>query len=127
MIILGILLPTSICYSQHVLVVDDKIGGSGTTTPQGDNSSDNTTLYVVGALVIGGIVVYSLLKENKDKSDSSDIEDKSALIINNKFESFSTKLQKAKNSIPVDLILGVRNEKSFISEKTYLFGVSFRF
>jgi len=127
-IIFGILLSTAEGFSQNHFIINNSGGGSGTTSPPVDNSSDNTTLYVLGALVVGGIIVYALLKRNKDKSDSTDTKDKSSLLIkNNKFASFSTKLQRAKDDIPVDIILGVKNERAFISEKTYLLGVSIKF
>ena len=128
-ILFGILIPTAEGFSQNILIINSDVGGgSGSTTPQTESGSGNSGLYIVGGLLIGGIVIYALLKKNKDKSDTTDTKDKSSLLIqDNKFESFNTKLQKAKNDIPVDLILGVRNEKAFISEKTYLLGVSVRF
>jgi len=125
----GILLPTTECFSQnHFTINSDGGGGSGTTTPPADNSNDNTTLYVVGGLLIGGIIIYALLKHKKEKPDSSDAKDKSSLLIqNNKSESFNTGVQKANDEIPVNIILGIRKETAFITERTYLLGVSVRF
>ena len=127
-IILGILLPTAEGFSQNFLRINSEGGSSGGTTAPVDNGTDNTTLYVVGALIVSGIIVYAIMKKNKDKSDTTETKKQSSLLIqSNSLENFSTKLQKAKESIPVDLILGIRNETVFISEKTYLLGVSVRF
>lgn len=128
MITFGILLPTANCFSQNVLVINERIGGGDSGTTEDNNGSDNAALFVIGALLIGGFIAYSLLKNDTEKSDSSDAVDKSSLINrDNNFDSFNSKIQKAKDDFPVNLILGVRKEKAFISERTYLIGVSVRF
>ena len=124
----GILLPTSNVFSQNLLGINEGIGaGTGGTTQQ-DNKSDNTLLYVAAALIGGGLIAYALLKKHKEKTDSTETKDKSSLIIqHNNLETLNYKIQKAKDEIPVDILLGIRNEKAFISEKTYILGVSVRF
>ena len=124
----GIILPTTNCFSQNILVINERIGGGDSGTTEDNNGSDNVALFVIGAVLIGGFIAYSLLKNDTEKSDSSDSVDESSQIIrNNKFDSFNSKFQKAKDNIPVNLILGIKKEKTFISEKTYLVGVSVRF
>jgi hypothetical protein len=79
-------------------------------------------------LIGGGLIAYALLKKHKEKTDSTETKDKSSLIIqHNNLETLNYKIQKAKDEIPVDILLGIRNEKAFISEKTYILGVSVRF
>ena len=124
---LGILLPTANVFSQNLLSINEDIGGNNGTTQQG-NKSDNTTLIVVGVIVIGGIIAYSFLKKDKEKTDSTDNNDKSALLMRESNSgSFNSEIQKTKDKIPVDIILGMRKEKAFISERTYILGVSVRF
>ncbi|MEJ2495608.1 MAG: hypothetical protein P8Y79_14920 [Ignavibacteriaceae bacterium] len=91
-------------------------------------SKSNLFTTILLILTFGIILPTSLLKNDTEKSDSSDSVDESSQIIrNNKFDSFNSKFQKAKDNIPVNLILGIKKEKAFISEKTYLVGVSVRF
>lgn len=124
----GILLPTTTCFSQNTLMINEGIGGSDNGTTEDNNSSDNVALFIVGAVLIGGFIAYSLLKNDKEKPDTSDAVDNSSLITREiNFNSFNSKIQKAKEEIPVNLILGIRKEKAFISERTYLVGVSVRF
>jgi hypothetical protein len=128
----GILLPTSTAYSQSYLRINDDIGGGGGTATQNDNS-DNTTLYIVGAALVVGVIAYIVIskKMNKEKEIESD----TTSALNNFYNynlgtdlnDYEHTVEKIKDSIPVDLIFGVRNERSFISEKTYLMGVSVRF
>lgn len=126
--IIGILIPVSEGFSQNLLSINENVGGGSSGTQQQDTKSDNATLYVVGGLLIGGIIAYALFKNKDEKKDTSDAKSKSAgLILNNNFESLSSKILKAKDEIPVNIILGIRNESAFISEETYLFGVSVRF
>lgn len=109
-------------------MINEGIGGSDNGTTEDNNSSDNVALFIVGAVLIGGFIAYSLLKNDKEKPDTSDAVDNSSLITREiNFNSFNSKIQKAKEEIPVNLILGIRKEKAFISERTYLVGVSVRF
>lgn len=124
----GIILPTANSFSQNLLVINENIGGGSNGTTQQENNSDNTALFIAGAVLIGGFIAYSLLKNDKEKTDSSDAIDESSLIIRqSNFDSFCSKVQKAKDDIPVNLILGIRKEKAFISERIYLVGVSVKF
>lgn len=129
----AILLPTSTGFSQSYLQIYDEIGGGGNTnTVQSDNSS-NTAIYIVGAAVIVGVVAYVIISKNKKKDMEEESDTTSSLIrFNNsdlaaKFNDFEHELEKVKDQIPVNVFLGVRNEKAFVSDKTYLMGVSVRF
>ena len=127
-ILFGILSPTSNVFSQNLLVINEDIGGSNNGTTQQDNKSDNTVLYVAAALLAGGLITYAIIKKHNEKTDSTDTKDKSLLLIQqNNFETFNSKIQKVKDEIPVNIILGITKEKAFISERTYMLGVSVRF
>ena len=124
-------LPQSSLLAQNNLrIYEDIGGGSGTGSTDGD--SDNTFIYIAGGLLIAGVIAYALFfkKENKQEEESDSTQ---ALNILNRTgnEFYSNNLEKeitsAKESFPVDILLGIRREDAFISDKTYLMGVSVRF
>ena len=127
----GILLPGVTVYSQNNLRIYEDIGGGGGSSSQTDNS-DNSTIYIVGGVVIAGIIAYYFLTRNK-KKDKEEADTSSALNNSNtsnfasEFNDFEHEVAKAKDNFPVDFMIGVRNNKAFISDKTYLMGVSLRF
>jgi len=128
----AILLPSATLYSQNYLRINTEIGGgSGGSVPQTDNS-DNTAIYVVGGLVVAGVIAYMVITKNKKKNEE-EADTSSALNIFNtsdfasEFNDFEHDVAKAKDNFPVDFVIGIRNNKAFISDKTYLMGVSVRF
>ncbi|MGB5850565.1 MAG: hypothetical protein WBH40_18900 [Ignavibacteriaceae bacterium] len=127
----GILLPSATLYSQNYLRINEDIGGGGGGSSQTDNS-DNSTIYIVGGLVIVGIIAYYYLNKNK-KKDKEEADTSSALnnintpVFASEFNDFEHEVAKAKENFPVDFMIGIRNNKAFISDKTYLMGVSVRF
>jgi hypothetical protein len=126
----GILLPTSIGFSQSYLRVYDDIGGGGGSSTQSDDS-DNTAIYIIGALVVAGVVAYAIITKNKNKEEESDTTSSLIRFDNSdvaaQFNDFEHEVAKAKDNFPVDVMIGVRNSKAFVSDKTYLMGVSVRF
>ena len=128
----GILLPTSTGFSQsHLRINEDIGGGSGGSSSQSDNS-DNSTIYIVGGVVFAGMIAYYFLTKNK-KKDEEEADTSSALNNFNttdfasEFDDFEHEVAKAKDNFPVDFMIGIRNNKAFVSDKTYLIGVSVRF
>jgi len=127
---LGLLLPTSTVYSQNYLRINEEIGAGGGGAGS-ENNSDNTALYVVGGLLVAGVVAYVVITKNKKKQEEADTS--SALNGLNssgfasEFNDFEHEVAKAKDNFPVDIMVGVRNNKAFNSDKTYLMGVSVRF
>jgi hypothetical protein len=127
-ILFGILLPSSTTYSQSYLRIDEEIGGGSNGSPIEEDNSNNTLIFVGAALVVG--VIAYLIITNKSKEEKSD--DATSNSINDpdlafEFNDIDQKIEKAKDSIPIDLIIGIRNERGFSSDKTYLMGVSIRF
>jgi len=126
----GILLPNSSIYSQNQLKLYEDIGG-GTTNQQTDNS-DNSVLYIVGGLIVVGIAAYFILTRNRnndsEESESSTIiKTSNTPVFTSEFNDFEHEVAKAKDNLPVDFMIGIRHNKAFISDKTYLMGVSVRF
>jgi hypothetical protein len=127
----GILLPTSTGYSQSYLRINDEIGGGGGgSVPQSDNS-DNSAVYIVGGLIVVGVITYLVINKNKKKNEEADTTSSLNGLNSSdfavKFNDIEHKIEKAKEDLPVDLFIGVRNNKAFISDKTYLMGVSVKF
>ncbi len=127
----SIALPQSSLLAQNNLgIFEDIGGGSGTGSTDGD--SDKTFIYIAGGLLIAGVIAYALFfrkgKKQEEESDST----QALNILNrtgNEFYSsdFEKEITSLKESFPVDILLGVRREDSFISEKIYMMGVSVRF
>lgn len=125
-LILSIASLSSEVFAQSGLRINDQIGGSGNNTTQTDNSNDDAFLYVMGGLVIAGILVYALVtnKDNKTPEDSTkSIESKLRVSELDNFSSPELELQKVKEKIPVDLFMGIRNNEAVMNDKTYLLGL----
>ncbi len=128
----GILLPGATLYSQNYLRVYDEIGGGGGGNAQQSDDSDNTAIYVVGGLIVVGVIAYMVITKNKKKAKeeadtSSALNNFNSPEFASKFDDFEHEVAKAKDNFPVDFMIGVRNNKAFNSDKTYLMGVSVRF
>jgi len=124
--ILSIAIFSSDTFAQNGLRIfeDYGTGGSGSTS-QSDNGNDDTALYVVGGLVVAGILVYALVfKKDKNVEEDTTASIKSNLILSETSDfNSAVELQKVKDKIPVDLFLGIRNNEAVRTDKTYLLGL----
>jgi len=128
----GILLPGATVYSQNYSRIYEDIGGGGGGSSSQTDNSDNSTIYIVGGLVIVGIIAYYYLTKNKKKDEekadtSSALNNINTPVFASEFNDLKYEVAKAKDNFPVDFMIGIRNNKAFISDKTYLMGVSVRF
>ncbi|GBD86768.1 hypothetical protein BMS3Abin03_00692 [bacterium BMS3Abin03] len=123
-------IPVSNGYSQSYLRINSKPDGNGSGSSQLDNS-DNTVLYIIGGAVIAGIIVYAVIKKNKEKKEpvdtSATINGLNSSSFAAEFDNIEYELAKTKDKIPVNVFLGIKNNKAFVSDKTYMMGVSIRF
>ena len=131
LLVSSIALPQSSLLAQNNLRIYEDIGGeSGTGST--DDGSDNTFIYVAGGLLIAGVIVYALFFK-KDDMQEEESDSTQALDMLNRTgnEFYSSNLEKeitsAKEGLPIDILLGIRREDAFISDKTYTMGVSVRF
>lgn len=125
-LILCLVIFSSEVWSQNGLRVFDEIGGGGgSTTTQSDDGNDDTALYVVGGLVVAGILVYALVinKDKKAPEDSAKTKESNLRLYEVNSLAYDQEIQKVKDKIPVDLIMGVRNNQAVLNDKTYLFGL----
>ena len=126
-IALSLILLSSETYSQSNLrIFEDYGGGGNNNTTQNSQSNDNSFIYIVGGLVLAGVLVYGLVlhKDKKAESDTT-ASINSRLIYSNQDNIFRTedKMLKARNKIPFDLFLGVKNNNPALNDRTYLFGL----
>lgn len=113
-------------FAQNNLRIFDDIGGGGGSSNQTSNNNDNTFIYVAGGLLIAGILAYALFvkKDSKDKSDTTaSINSRLIYSESNNINSVSEQFRKAKDKIPVDFFLGIRNNEVMLNDKTYLLGL----
>jgi len=125
-LILSITSLSSEVFAQSGLRINDQIGGSGNNSTQSDDSNDDAFLYVMGGIVIAGILVYALVikKDTKAPEDSTkSTESKLRVSELDNFSSPELELQKVKEKIPVDLFMGIRNNEAVMNDKTYLLGL----
>ena len=117
-------LPTQ-SYAQNNLRIFDEIGGGGSST-QTSNDNDNTFIYVAGGLLIAGILVYALvLKKDKKVESDTTASINSSLIYSesNNFNTTKDELLKAKERIPFDVFLGIKNNQALLNDRTYSIGL----
>ncbi len=131
LLVSSIALPQSSLLAQNNLRIYEDIGG-GSGTGSTDDGSDNTFIYVAGGLLIAGVIAYALFVKKDDKQEEESDSTQALDMLNRTGNEFySSNLEKeitaAKESFPVDILLGIRREDAFISDKTYLMGVSVRF
>jgi len=128
--ILGLFLSLFICDlnsgQQLNKTFEDIGGGSGSSTTNVE-SNDDYTLYIVGGLIVTGIVVYALLRDKKEKPTS----DTTAVILNEKFLernlSFNEKVSNVQSQIPINISFGVQRDKTLKDDKRYFVGLNYNF
>lgn len=113
-------------FAQSNLRIFDVPGGGGGGTTQTEESNDNTAIYVIGGLVIGGILLYALVLKPDKKVETDTTASLNFNLIYSEVKGFDTtneELQKVKDSIPIDLFLGIKNNEAVMNDKTYLLGL----
>jgi len=125
-----ILIVTSTNSYGQTLRVYDKIGGGSQNAIQ-ENNSDNSIIYIVGGAAIAGILLYALLRNNSNKENEADttaFNDTNELLINSNINitGKNSDILNAKDELPVNLFLGIRNTETTLPEKIYVIGLSVR-
>jgi len=120
-------LPTE-SFAQNNLRIFDVPGG-GSSSTETSNSNDNTFIYVAGGLIIAGILVYALVLRKDKKAESDTTASINSRLIYSKSNYFNTtedELLKAKERIPIDVFLGIKNNEAFLNDRTYSVGLRFK-
>ena len=128
LLVLAVTMLSSETFAQGNLKIDDDIGGSGSST-QTDDSNDNSTIYIVGGLVIAGILAYALFFKEKKTDTDTTAALSSPLIYSNisKSDSAEEEFQKVKEQIPVDIFMGIKNDEAVLNNRMYQLGVRVKF
>jgi hypothetical protein len=111
--------------AQSNLRIFEEPGGGGSGTTQTEESNDNSTIYIVGGLLIAGILVYALVLKKDKKVDTDTTASLNSNLIYSEANVLDTaeELQRVKDKIPVDLFIGIRNNEAVMNDKTYLLGL----
>ena len=124
--LLLILLPVNTSFSQQLYKSFEVPGGGSGTPSSSVDSNDDYILYIVGGAVIAGIVIYTLLKDKKEKPT----EDTTATLLNDEFLakniSFNDKVSNLQSQIPINISFGLQSDRVFKEEKIYFVGISCR-
>jgi hypothetical protein len=112
-------------FAQNSLRIFDVPGGSGSGTTQTEDSNDNSTIYIVGGLLIAGILVYALVLKKDKKVETDTTASLNSNLIYSEANGFNSaeELQIVKDKIPVDFFLGIKNNEALMNDKTYLLGL----
>lgn len=114
-------------YSQQLNKIYEDIGGGSGSTNSAVESDDDYTLYIVGGLVVTGIVVYALMRDKKE----TQTKDTTAAILNDDFLeknlSYNEKVSKVQSQIPINISFGVQREKALKDERRYFVGLNYNF
>jgi hypothetical protein len=128
--VLGLFLFLIICdlsYGQQLNKMFEVPGGGSGSTNTEVESNDDYTLYIVGGLLVTGIVVYALLREHKEKPTK----DTSAIILNEDFLeknlSFNEKVSNVQSQIPINISFGMQRDKALKDERRYFVGLAYNF
>jgi hypothetical protein len=114
-------------YSQQLNKIYEDIGGGSGSTNSAVESDDDYTLYIVGGLVVTGIVVYALMRDKKE----TQTKDTTAAILNDDFLeknlSYNERISKVQSQIPINISFGVQREKMLKDERRYFVGLNYNF
>ena len=128
-LVLTVTILSSETFAQSNLRIFDVPGGSGSGTTQTDDSNDNSTIYIVGGLVIAGILAYALFfKEKKAETDTTASLSSPSIYSNiSEFDSAEEEFQKVKEKIPIDIFMDIKNDEAVLNNKMYQLGVRVKF
>lgn len=104
-------------------------GGSGGGSTSSVDNNDNSALYIVGGLVVVGIVIYAVLKNKKAKEKAIQDSTKASIEINSFNDRFANYQNQVDSppSIPVNLFIGAQRDLIRKDEKRYYVGLSYNF
>lgn len=130
LLILGLILTISLndlSYGQQIKKIFDVPGGSSGSPTTTSESNDNAMLYIVGAAIVVGIVIYALMRDKKEKP----ISDTTAAILDSDFLeknlSYNEKVKNAQSQIPINISFGMQRDKVIKDERRYFVGLNYNF
>lgn len=128
--VLGLFLFLIICdlsYGQQLNKIFEVPGGGSGSSSTTVESNDDYTLYIVGGLLVTGILVYALLRDNKEKTTK----DTSAVILDEDFLeknlSINQKVSNVQSQIPINVSFGMQRDNVLKDDKRYFVGLTYNF
>ena len=126
-IILLLAVTTESANAQQINKVFDEIGGGGSSSSGSDDSGSGNTMYIVGGVLVVGVLLYALLRDKKEP----EVKDTTAVIANSDFLVQSVndeqKMSADQTQIPFNIFIGSQSDKVFREDKRYYVGVSLSF
>lgn len=117
----------NISNGQQLSKINEDIGGGSNSNSSSVSSSDDYILYIVGALAVGGVIAYALLKDKKEEPKK----DTTSAILNDDFLeqnlSFNEKISNLQSQIPINVSFGIQGNRAIKDEKRYFVGLNYNF
>ena len=114
-------------YGQQLNKIYEDIGGGSGSTNSAVESDDDYTLYIVGGLVVTGIVVYALMRDKKENPTN----DTTSAILNDDFLaknlSYNERVANMQSQIPINISFGIQKDKALKDERRYYVGLNYNF
>ncbi len=114
-------------YSQQLNKIYEDIGGGSGSTNSAVESDDDYTLYIVGGLVVTGIVVYALMRDKKENPTN----DTTSAILHDDFLeqnlSYNERVANMQSQIPINISFGMQRDKALKDERRYYVGLNYNF
>jgi len=114
-------------YGQQLNKIYEDIGGGSGSSNSAVESNDDYTLYIVGGLVVTGIVVYALMRDKKENPTK----DTTSAILNDDFLaqnlSYIERVANMQSQIPINISIGIQRDKALKDERRYYVGLNYNF
>lgn len=115
---------SEICAQQALRINDDIGGSSGTATNVSE--SDNSMIYIVGGVVIAGVILYAIFRDKNDKKSDTDSTSTSESTLLRDGKSFVPRQDTdTYRDIPFDVYINAERVNSFTNERKYEIGLRF--
>lgn len=110
--------------SFYKLAADDNTSGSGT----GGGGSSDDAIYIVAGIAVAAIVGYAIFKRTTSSDEDTTQAYSSSVhkLLKNENERFENRIKQAAESVPVNLLFGIKNPSALLPERTYMVGLSLK-
>ena len=95
----------------------------------GSSSSGSDGLIIAAGVVVAAVVGYALYKKfsKSEEDSSSNLQSTYNKLMLQQTNSFLQEAEVLKERIPIDLYFGIRNPNAALPDRSYTFGISYRF
>lgn len=100
----------------------EDIGSSNNATQTADNGPDYTLIYLGAGLVLG-FVVYKVFIAKPDPDEKTNDKEKKS---EDKPKSLAQEIQEYQSETPVNLHMGIQNNRYMGNQKQFMVGLSFK-